>query len=199
MKRTAFALLSATLAACAPAPAPQAPAAQASAQSMAPGSPQTTRPGCTTHAQTSWEAKPGQSFTINADTLGDVCEHAVLVMVIRKADGEPVFQWTAATRFIILLNDIKDRAAMAAGVKDFVEGAEKTTTASLTEWKPGEDSPQRGDFAFMPAEGIDRKAYADLRSQKLPMFCFAQGLESEDCLALKDDAFESVGLQLLPG
>jgi hypothetical protein len=198
MTRLSLAIVAAALlGACQPAnaPAPQASASPAAAPSAAP----VQASGCAAHAVRSWEAKPGAIFTIEADTLGPDCAHAVAVMVIRKADGDPVFQWTLATQFIIGLAEAKDAPAMAAGVKDFVNDAETATTGELPEWKAGQDSPMRGEFAFMPAEGVDRAAYADLRKQKFPMFCFAQGLESMNCLALREDMFESVGFQLLPG
>ena len=38
-----------------------------------------------------------------------------------------------------------------------------------------------------------------LRGQKLPLFCYVQGMESMGCVALDGESITKVGLQTFPG
>ena len=73
------------------------------------------------------------------------------------------------------------------------------TTAALPEWPASAEAPQSGEFPFYPDDGVDREAYATLRTQNLPLFCYVQGMESLRCVAFNQGEIGSVGLQLFPG
>jgi hypothetical protein len=77
-------------------------------------------------------------------------------------------------------------------------------TGALPPWEETEGQPKRAEFPFMPADGMDKATYEDLRKQNLHMLCYPQGMESQLCLALHrgDGApamVEEIGLQLFPG
>ena len=92
---------------------------------------------------------------------------------------------------------------MKAALADWIDqGTELDTTATLPPWEETEGQPKRAEFPFMPVEGMDKAAYEQLRKDKLPTLCFPQGIESAQCLALRNDGvatLEDIGLQLFPG
>jgi hypothetical protein len=51
----------------------------------------------------------------------------------------------------------------------------------------------------MPAEGIDKAYWDQLKADNLDTFCFVQGGESMKCAVLRDGQMEEIGLQLFPG
>lgn len=73
------------------------------------------------------------------------------------------------------------------------------TSSALPEWPANADSPQNGEFPFYPAEGVTRDLYNQVRDANVPLYCYVQGMESSNCLALRDGALESVGVQSFPG
>jgi len=73
------------------------------------------------------------------------------------------------------------------------------TTSALPEWAAGANGPVSGEFPFYLNEGWDRAAYDQLRASDVPVFCYVQGMESMNCLALQDGYLNSVGVQSFPG
>lgn len=145
--------------------------------------------------------KGGPDVRIEAFTRGATCATAVAVFTVRGADGALMHYRAFDANFVLGLAGRTDGADMEAALKDWTdqERGPLSDTANLPEWKAGADAPEGGEFPFLPAEGIDRDAYEQIRAAKVPLLCFAQGTESLDCLALIEGQLQDVGLQLAPG
>ena len=128
------------------------------------------------------------------------------MLVIRQREGTPIYTWSGLTDYLFGLRDAADPAAMKEALSDWIsQGPEVDTTATLPPWEETEGQPKRAEFPFMPAEGYDKAAWDALKAEKLEMFCFPQGMESQNCAVLRRGtadqpaSIEEIGLQLFPG
>ncbi len=93
-------------------------------------------------------------------------------------------------------------ALMQTALAQWIDPASNTTmqtSSALPEWPANADGPQNGEFPFYVEEGYTRELYNEIRNANLPLYCFVQGMESSRCLALRNGALESVGVQSFPG
>lgn len=195
------------LAACQPSAPPAEPAKPAEPAAAAPAQ-EAAAGGCNASAETQWGPigpSDHPSYRIEAWTHGGICEASVVTLAVFARDGFPLYTWTSQVQYVFGLQDAKDAAAMKAALADWIDqGTELETTATLPPWEETEGQPKRAEFPFMPAEGMDKAAYEELKKDKLPTLCFPQGIESSQCLALRSDAaagtsLEEIGVQLFPG
>jgi len=200
------------LAACQP------PATSGSATTEAPATPSAETAeatpaggdGCVTSTERLWGPigpSDHPSYRVKAWTSGSTCEVAVVTVAIYARDGFPIYAWAGATQYLFLLNDKKDQADMQEGLNEWIgpDNLPPDMTGTLPPWEQTEGQPRRGEFPYMPREGMDKATYEDLRKQNLHMLCYTQGMESQLCLALHPSdggappMVEEIGLQLFPG
>ncbi|MBX3429523.1 MAG: hypothetical protein KF779_08085 [Hyphomonadaceae bacterium] len=158
--------------------------------------------GCDARAVATWNTQADPNASIEANTTGPDCARAVATLIIRNGSGEPIYSATHLPSQVMTLAQASTPAAMQTALQEWVDPATNTTmqtTGALPEWPANAESPQNGEFPFYPAEGVTREDYNELRSANLPLYCYVQGMESLNCLALRDGALESVGLQSFPG
>lgn len=154
---------------------------------------------CSTRHTEAWKAG-GAAFTVDAFADGPTCELAVATIVIRGADGVPLWSEAYPASQVMVLAGQPDVSTMQQALFDWtLQDGSKPTSKSLPEWKAGADMPVLGDFPFYLEEGIDRDAYAAIRKADLPMYCYIQGMESMACLVLQDGGLTKVGAQSFPG
>jgi hypothetical protein len=141
---------------------------------------------CVAQAERKWNG-----VTIEAVSQGDTCEDAVVTLVLRDKAGKPI--WVRADIASQMLNFSQEPAADA-----------KAMNAKLSGWISGEGfMPSadklnlKGEFPFTPK---DKDEFAKARKSKAPLFCYIQGMESGNCLAVgKDGAVMELGVQSFPG
>ncbi len=156
--------------------------------------------GCDARAVSAWEAGEAR-LNVETSTHGPDCSRAVALIVIRDASGAPLYAETHLPAQVMTLAGATDRAAMQTALSEWADSSNATmaTTSALPEWPANAEAPQSGEFPFYPDEGVDREAYAALRAQNLPLFCYVQGMESLRCLWFNQGEIGSVGVQLFPG
>ncbi|ANP45334.1 hypothetical protein [Candidatus Viadribacter manganicus] len=158
--------------------------------------------GCDARGVAIWNTPADPNASIEAITTGPDCARAVATLIIRNGSGEPIYSETHIPSQVMTLAQASTPAAMQTALQEWVDPASNTTmptSSALPEWPANADSPQNGEFPFYPAEGASRESYNQVRDANVPLFCYVQGMESLNCLALRDGALESVGLQSFPG
>ena len=144
---------------------------------------------CNAQAERKW-----RGLTIEAFSQGDACEDAVVTLVIRDKAGKPI--WARAHIGAQLMNfsqdSIANSKAMVEKLSGWISGDGFMTSADKLTLD--------GEFPFTASSDIDAKALKAYRKQKLPLFCYIQGMESGNCLAVdKDGAIVELGVQSFPG
>jgi hypothetical protein len=96
--------------------------------------------------------------------------------------------------------EAKTRAQMTRALGEWLlQSHTFRSTADLPPWKKGDEQPTSGEFPFYPEAGVDRDGYEQWRAQRLPVFCYVQGMESMSCVVLKDGQMTKIGVQTFPG
>lgn len=124
--------------------------------------------------------------TITARSEGPSCAQAVVLLVARNADGDPL--WSHAMTY----HDLNtggppppDAPAVSAEQMDtFLRSwADVTVTTSnaLPEWRDGDAGPA-GEGPLSYDAATDRPSYEAIRAQNLRVVCFAAAVESSHCL-----------------
>lgn len=158
--------------------------------------------GCDARAVASWNTSADANASVEAITSGPDCARSVATLIIRNGSGEPIYLETYLPSQVMTLAQASTPAAMQTALQEWVDPASNTTmqtSGALPEWPANADSPQNGEFPFYPAEGATRESYNAVRDANAPMYCYVQGMESLNCLALQDGSLESVGVQTFPG
>jgi hypothetical protein len=207
-RQTASSLLAlgiATLSACQP------PATETAkpGEAAPPAETAAAETGCNVHVEKAWidQETPVRRYTSEASVIGPTCQQGVAVLVIRQREGTPIYTWSGLVDYLFGLRDAADPAAMKTALNDWINQGNpaENTTATLPPWEETEGQPKRAEFPFMPAEGIDKAAWDQLKKDNLDMFCFPQGMESNSCAVLRPGtdgaptSMEEIGLQLFPG
>lgn len=198
--RLALAASLITLAACQPAAPPSSQAAATPPVETATGDAPAT--GCAATAEAMWGPigpSDHPSYRIEAYANGGICEAAVVTLAIRARDGFPIYAWAGAAQHLFGLADQPDNAAMNKALAEWIGSGGIATSDALPPWNQTDGQPNQAEFAFMPAQWIDEKTWEATRAEKLHTFCFPQGMESLNCLVLRDGQVEEIGLQLFPG
>lgn len=158
--------------------------------------------GCDARATAQWSTEADPNASIEAVTAGPDCARAVATLVIRNGSGDPLYATTHMPSQVMTLAQAETTNAMQTALQEWIDPASNTTmptSSALPEWPANADSPQNGEFPFYPAEGVTRELYNQVRDANVPMYCYVQGMESLNCLALRDGALESIGVQSFPG
>ncbi len=114
------------------------------------------RTDCAAQALSSWGIAAGQVYEIGAFSQGPDCAKAVITLVVRAPDGQPVF----ATAIKALENGLafdgaKNSQDMQTRLQDWIAPAQAgfTTSADLPPWPEGGDGPRiqahRGSFRHL--------------------------------------------------
>jgi len=201
--RLALAASLLALAACQPAAPPsEQPAAAAPAAPAETAVAEAPAAGCTATSERMWGPigpSDGPSYRIEAYTNGAICEAAVVTLTIRARDGFPIYAWAGAAQHLFGLADQPDTAAMKKALAEWMDSSVSATADAFPPWDQTEGQPNRAEFPFVPANWLGRSTYESMRADKLHTYCFPQGMESLNCLAVSEGQVEEIGLQLFPG
>jgi hypothetical protein len=162
--------------------------------------------GCNVSVEAPWIAEETRRYIAEAHVAGPTCEQGVATLVIRQREGTPIYTWSGLATTTFFLKDATDPTAMKTALGEWIaQGPEPDTTATLPAWEETEGQPRRAEFPFMPESWFDKAAWDALKAEKLDMFCFPQGMESQLCAVLRQGdgnaptTMEEIGVQLFPG
>ncbi len=178
MKR-GCAALALILAACAP-PRQQAPRVEAPARTYA---------GCTAQSSRDWSAVGSQYYIIEAEAEGETCAAAIATMRIESRDGAVLFERAYPLSEVPLaFNPSNDQTGLRAELEAWTQNTAETPTAdTLPQWRARAERPP----GFRPS--VARAAYEAARGAQGPLFCYADGAESQACVALAGNRASLLG------
>lgn len=158
-------------------------------------------PGCAASALRAWTPVAGRSYRTEAFSNGGRCTTAVVTIAVRGQDGMVLWAEAAPSTHIMTFSGVKTRGEMVKALGDWLSQDHSfKTSADLPSWPEGDEAPKSGEFPFYPEAGFDREAYEQVRAQKLPVFCYVQGMESMACLTVtREGQIDKIGVQLFPG
>lgn len=162
---------------------------------------------CNDRASLPWKAG-NQTLTLEAISNGPECGKAIVVLVVRNANGEPL--WTFVSRAADVAMFAPDHTAngknMTGALKKWLAvglNSNRKDMGTLPDWKQGADGPAEdppSEFSFTVSANLDHKTYVGWRKAKRPLFCFVQGMESENCITVSPEGtIVDVGIQSFPG
>jgi hypothetical protein len=147
---------------------------------------------CNASYEAPWKASGKLGYSIAAYAVGANCQSAIVVLVVTDATHKPIWQKSLLSEYVAMFSDdhttkgTKMQAAVEAWVQTGLE-ASPSNAGALPDWPKGAAEPTREEFGFFIDANIDRESYLAWRTQKRPVFCFVQGMESEACI-LADDS-----------
>ena len=152
---------------------------------------------CDARARSAWT----QGVIAEAVSQGATCANAVVTLVLRASSGKPIWVDARIAAQVMIFGGVADRNAMTRTLGDWIDQRKSSMANSdkLPDWPRGAAAPKAGEFPFYPDGDVDRDAYMKLRSARVPMFCYVQGMESMACVALTSDGVTKVGVQTFPG
>lgn len=157
---------------------------------------------CNFEAARPWAPFKGLVFRSEAYSNGQKCDGAVATIVLRDAKGHVLWTDAMAVEHLMTFVTAKAPNKMRAALSEWLAQRHSfRSSADLPAWSRGAESPSVvGEFPFYAAEGMDQAAYEEIRAQRLPMFCYVQGMESLSCVAVaRDGSATKVGVQSFPG
>ncbi|WP_395645813.1 hypothetical protein [Terricaulis sp.] len=176
-------------------------AALALAAACTPDAANQSAASCAASASTTWQAEGAPALTIDANTSGPDCANAVATYVVRAADHSVIWAEIYHADQVMVLAGAANGAEMQTKLGEWVAFDNHTmaSTSALPEWPANAETPQNGEFPFYPEDDVTREIYTAIRAANAPMFCYAQGMESQRCLAWYQNTLVSVGVQTFPG
>jgi hypothetical protein len=156
---------------------------------------------CSAAAWRNWAPVKGRSYRAEAYSNGRNCAQAIVTIAVRGPDGTVLWSDAAPGAHVMTFAGVTTRADMVKALGEWLM-QEHTfkTSADFPPWPEGEEGPKSGEFPFYPEAGYDRDAYEQVRAQKLPVFCYVQGMESMACLTLtREGQMDKIGVQSFPG
>jgi hypothetical protein len=155
---------------------------------------------CATFASAPWLGGPTPRLKIEAFSEGPTCAKAVTVFVVRDASGDVLYSESHQSQFVMPLSDARTRAQMQTALRSWVTSINGASIrAGLPDWRSGAEAPVDQEFGFLPAEGMSRTDYLAIKTGRMPLLCYVQGMESLKCLVYRNGGFEDFGIQLFPG
>jgi hypothetical protein len=144
--------------------------------------------GNTVRHEVAWsnEARPD---IILASSEGPSCAQAVVTLVIRNADGDPLWAF-ASTYYDLTMGGVPPEGAEAISderMEEFLTGwanVTEQTSNELPEWREGFDSLSASAQTFSYDTPFDRETYEMLRGRNLRMLCYAAAVEGSQCLII---------------
>jgi hypothetical protein len=158
-------------------------------------------PDCSAAAWRDWTPARGHRYRTEAFSNGGNCASAVVTIAVRAPDGTVLWSEAAPSAHLMIFAGIKTRGEMVKALGEWLAQDHMfKSSADFPPWAAGDDAPKSGEFPFYPEAGVDRETYEQIRAQRLPVFCYVQGMESLACLTVTADGqMEKVGVQLFPG
>lgn len=144
---------------------------------------------CRARASVAW-ARAGAGYLVEAVADGPTCRNAVIVHVVRRPDGVPVWSDVVLAEWRFAEDAPRDSAAMEKALAQMLVDGLRGVAGSeqLPEWKQGEEGTlRRGDIVWYAETGMERAAWNALRVAKRPVFTYLQGTESIGVLVLAAD------------
>ncbi len=178
MKHGMMAIAALALAACSP---PQSN--QAAVQDIPPQPTAGAEPaGCFAEASRDWSAVGSQYYVIEAEARGGSCREATATLRITSRDGAELFEKSYETAQVSLaFAPMSDQTMLRGELEQWIiNTAEPATADTLPRWPAGEARPPN----FQPASGVNRNTYENARGAQGPLFCYADGGESNACVAM---------------
>ena len=151
------------------------------------------------------------SVHIEAFSNGPDCARAVVALVVRDAKGMALYHFMAKAEDVGIFTSLAPAPVtnvpkMRAALNDWLLAAgnsKQDRLGSFPKWKVGADGPATmppAEFPFTVNSGVSREDYSKWQKDNLPVFCFVQGIESQNCLILtRDGVVKEVGIQSFPG
>jgi hypothetical protein len=156
--------------------------------------------GCDANAASSWSPARQRPLKVEAFAHGGRCDKAVVMLVVRGADGTPLWTDSRVGAFVMLFSGVRTTREMQSALSSWIRQEHQLkSAANLPPWPVGAAQPSSGEFPFIPDDGVDRATYEAARALRLPLFCYVQGMESMACVVLKDGGMSKFGVQLFPG
>ncbi|MBL8782734.1 MAG: hypothetical protein JNL06_17485 [Alphaproteobacteria bacterium] len=158
-------------------------------------------PDCSAAAWRNWTPVKGRAYRTEAFSNGGNCATAVVTIAVRAPDGTVLWSDAAPGAHVMTFAGVKTRGEMVKALSEWLSQDHMfKTSADFPPWAAGDETPKSGEFPFYPETGVDRETYEQIRAQKLPVFCYVQGMESLACLTVTTDGqMEKIGVQLFPG
>lgn len=144
---------------------------------------------CRARAELAW-VRAGAGYLVEAVADGPTCRNAVIVHVVRRPDGAPVWSDVVLAEWRFADEAPRDSAAMEKALGQMLVDGLRSVPGSdqLPEWRQGEDGTmRRGDVVWYAETGMERAAWNALRMAKRPVFTYLQGTESIGVLVLGAD------------
>jgi hypothetical protein len=157
---------------------------------------------CAASASAAWKPAGGKTYRSEAFSNGPICALAMATLVVRAPDGKVVWSDALATEHLMTFNEVKTRAQMAGALREWlIQSHTFNSTADLPPWNAGSAAPtSSNEFPFYADAALGREAYEKMRAEKLPVFCYVQGMESMTCLGLSmEGEMTKIGVQTFPG
>ena len=156
--------------------------------------------GCGGAVWQTWAPSQNSVFRAEASSDGPSCAHAVVTLVIRAPGGAPLWADALPASQVMTFSQVRRAGDMAVALREWLTQSHQFRTSfDLPVWKKGEAAPIAGEFPFHPDEAVDHDYYEQIQSERLPVFCYVQGMESMACIVLKDGTMMKIGLQSFPG
>lgn len=143
---------------------------------------------------------PWETLTVEAGSLGPDCEHAVATIVLRDENGV-LWSGVYPTAQVMVLADARTNDTMRTALTQWIASSNQTyaTSGALPDWPENSDGPVSGEFPLYASESLSRADYLALRTRDAPVYCFVQGMESQNCLAFENGIITEIGVQTFPG
>lgn len=149
--------------------------------------PQTAQ-GCARQAthEVIWTTE-GAPDIVTARSEGQSCAQAVVTLVVRKAEGDPLWAF-AAVYYDLVAGGVGPEGAPPVSdeqMDTFLAGWANVTvmrSGELPEWREGAASLTESVEGFSYDTPFERGAYEMLRAGNLAMICYAAGAEASQCL-----------------
>jgi hypothetical protein len=131
---------------------------------------------------------------VETRSFGPDCRNAVVMIIIRRADGTPLYAWSTAQPWVA---DRTVSVTTGEQMQNFLQRWAQVSvdsTLALPDWPQRQQAftEQLGAFMSTP---LPREQYLDVRSKGAPRLCFATGIEGGTCIYY--DAQANTSLKVL--
>jgi hypothetical protein len=126
---------------------------------------------------------------ITTQSAGPSCAQAVVMFVVRNADGDPLWAF-ASTYYDMRMGGAPPEGAAPVPneeMDEFLAGWANVSlqrSSELPEWREGFDTLSASAQTFSYDTPFDRETYEMLRARDLQMICYAAAVEASQCLII---------------
>lgn len=183
MNRISVAAFALALAACSP------PAQQADNAPETPAAEPAAAPACVVEAPARELQLGGQTYKAEARAEGDTCDTARAELRLRAPNNNVIFETAYPTNQVPLAFNATNsgEARLATELEGWtLNPPDHPTADTLPAWPAGAEKPPHFTAT------VAREAYEAARDARRPLFCFADGNESNACVAVDTGAQTAV-------